>query len=151
MSELASLPDVSLYLDSNVFVYAFEGGTGPLRDSASLIVRRVFMGESAGCTSVLSRAEVLVHPLGKRQVELADRYRRLLTAAGPIDVRPVEPRIADLAAELRADYSSLKLPDAIHIATAIQADCGAFITADKRLAAVSARIPVLILDQITDT
>lgn len=148
MSELSSLPDVSLYLDSNVFIYAFEGDTGPLRDSASLIVRRVFTGESAAYTSVLSRAEVLVHPLGKRQVELADRYRRLLTAAGPINVTSVEPRIADLAAELRADYPSLKLPDALHIATAVQADCGAFITGDKRLAIVSARIPVLLLDQI---
>lgn len=107
------------------------------------------MGESAGCTGVLSRAEVLVHPLGKRQSELADRYRRLLTAAGPIDIKPAAPRIADLTAELRADYPSLKLPDAIHIATAIQADCGAFITVDKRFAAVSARLPVIILDQLS--
>lgn len=147
MTDPAPLSDVSLYIDSNVLIYAFEGRSGTLRDAASLLIRRVFIGESVGCTSVLSRAEVLLRPLGKRQIELADRYRRLLTAAGPIDVRPVEPRVADLAAELRADYPGLELPDALHVATAIQADCGAFITGDKRLVAVSARIPVLVLGE----
>lgn len=148
MNETVSIAGVRLYLDSNIFIYAFEGRSGELRDAASLLVRRVFAGENPGCTSVLTRAEVLVHPLGQRQTELADRYRRLLSANGPIDIERVAPRIADLAAELRADYASLKLPDALHLATAIQSDCGAFITADKRLAVVSARIPVVILDQI---
>lgn len=149
MTESASLSGISLYLDSNVFIYAFEGRSCALREAASRVVRRVFAGENPGCTSVLSRAEVLVRPLGQRQTELADRYRRLLCAAGPVDIKSVEPRVADLAAELRADYPSIKLPDALHLATAIQADCGAVITGDKRLAVVSARIPVLILDQIS--
>lgn len=149
MTESMPLPGISLYLDSNVFIYAFEGRAGVLREAASSVVRLVFSGESPGCTSVLTRAEVLVRPLGQRQTELADRYRRLLSAAGPIGIKSVEPRAADLAAELRADYPSIKLPDALHLATAIQADCGAFVTGDKRLAAVSARIPVLILDQLS--
>ncbi len=143
-----SLSDTSLYLDSNVFIYAFEGRPGALREAASLIVRQVFAGENFGCTSVLTRAEVLVRPLGQRQTELADRYRRLLSAAGPVEIKSIEPLAADIAAELRADYPSLKLPDALHLATAIQTDCSAFITGDKRLSIASARIPVVILDQI---
>ena len=148
MTESASLSGVSLYLDSNVFIYAFEGRSGALRDAASRVVRGVFAGENPGYTSVLTRAEVLVRPLGQRQTELADRYRRLLATSGPFEVESVESHVADLAAEFRADYPSLKLPDALHLATAIQADCGAFITGDKRLAVVSARIPVLILDHL---
>lgn len=148
MSESASLAGASLYLDSNVFIYAFEGRSGALRDATSRIVRGVFAGDNLGYTSVLTRAEVLVRPLGQRQTALADRYRRLLSTAGPVEVKAVESRVADLAAELRADYPSLKLPDALHLATAIHADCSAFITGDKRLAVVSARIPVLILDQL---
>jgi len=107
-----------------------------------------FAGENSDCTTVLIRAEALVRPLGQRQAELADRYWRLLSAAGRVQVKPAEAHIADLAAEPRADYPSLKLPDALHLPTAIQTDCGAFITGDKRLAIVSARIPVVILDQI---
>ena len=149
MTESASLSGISLYLDSNVFIYAFEGRDGALRNAASQLVRGVFTGEHFGHTSVLTRAEVLVRPSRQRQTELADRYRRLLSDAGPVKVESVGSRVADLTAELRADYPSLKLPDALHLATAIHTDCGAFITGDKRLTVVSARIPVVMLDQIS--
>jgi predicted nucleic acid-binding protein len=144
-----SVSGLSLYLDSNVLIYAFEGRHNTLREAASLIVRQVFSGENAGCTSVLTRAEVLVRPLELRQTELADRYRQLLVPTGPVEIRQVTAHVTDTAAELRADYSGLKLPDALHLASAIEADCGAFITGDKRLTAVSARVPVITLEQLT--
>ncbi|MEQ8799207.1 MAG: hypothetical protein RJQ08_10290 [Salinisphaeraceae bacterium] len=56
--------------------------------------------------------------------------------------------MADLAAELRADYPGLKLPDTLHLVTAINAGCGAMVTGEKRPSVASARMPVLVLDQI---
>lgn len=41
------------------------------------------------------------------------------------------------AAELRREYSTLRLPDAIHLATAILAKADIFITADKPLAKIA--------------
>ena len=54
----------------------------------------------------------------------------------------------DGGAELRADYPALKLPDALHMASVLRADCDFFVTGDQRLSAFAARIPVLTLDQL---
>ena len=98
--------------------------------------------------SLIARAEVLVLHLRLGQVPLADSYRTLLSMRGPITVLPVEPPVVDRAVELRADYPMLKLPDVLHIATAVHNACDVFITGDHHLAALSARVPILTLDRL---
>lgn len=148
MNELDELRGARLYLDSNVFIYAFEAQPGPLRQATGQLLRWVWGGASTAGTSLLARAEVLVRPLRLRQAELADRYRSLLSGAAPVTIFALDRQVVDAAAELRADYPALRLPDAVHLASALRAQCDVFVTGDQRLSTFAARIAVLTLDQL---
>ncbi len=148
MKSLDELRGTTLYLDSNIFIYAFEAQAGALRQAIGQIIRMIYLEQCAASTSLITRAEVLVRPLQLRQTELADRYRALLSGYNAVFIHTLDEQTVELAAELRADYPALKLLDALHIATAIQASCTVFVTGDLRLSVVSARIPVLTVDQL---
>jgi predicted nucleic acid-binding protein len=151
MKSLAELQASTLYLDSNVFIYAFEGEDGRVRKTAGQLLQYIQARHAAAATSLLTRAEVLVRPLRLKQIELADRYRALLSGASGVGLYGVDENVVDRAAELRADYPVLKLPDALHIATALHIGCDFFVTGDRHLSIVSARISVLTLDQLAST
>lgn len=148
---LAEIRGANLYLDSNVLIYAFEGGPDAPRRTAGQLLREIYTQRCSAATSIIARTEVLVRPLRLRQTVLANRYRALLSTGSPIVSHTVDERIAESAAELRADYPALKLPDAMHVATAICIGCDALVTSDKRLRIVSARIAVLSLDLFSST
>lgn len=48
VTALTTLADASLYLDSNVFIYAFEGCRGALREAASLVSAAGFLWREYG-------------------------------------------------------------------------------------------------------
>lgn len=148
MKSIDELSGTRLYLDSNVFIYAFEAQTDAVRGATAQLLREVHAQHVSAVTSLISRAEVLVRPLRLKQGELADRYRALLSGAGAVVLYGVDESVVDRAAELRAEYPVLKLPDALHIATAMQVGCDAFVTGDRRLDVVSPRIAVLTLDRL---
>lgn len=77
--------------------------------------------------STITLAEVLTGPLKAGQTALAKRYEKALSG---FDLISVTPAIAALAAQLRARYR-LKLPDAIQLATALDAGAAAFVTHDR--------------------
>lgn len=136
------------YLDSNVLIYGFEGQRGAVRRGVGTLLRDIHLGRLRGYTSLITRAEVLVYPLRHSLPELANRYRALLSGEGALVVQTMDQRTVDRAAELRAEYPVLRLPDALHLATALRSRCRSFITADKRLTAASGRIEVLLLDEL---
>jgi len=138
----------TIYLDSNVLIYGLEGQPSAVRRGVGSILRDIHLGRCTSCTSLLTRAEVLVFPLRHAKLELANRYRALLSGEGAIVVQALDQGTVDRAAELRAEYPVLRLPDALHLATALQSRCRSFITADKRLAVASGRIEVLLLDEL---
>lgn len=49
-------------------------------------------------------------------------------------VLPITVAVYERAARIRATHVAIKLPDALHLATAIENGCGAFVTADAKLA-----------------
>lgn len=71
-------------------------------------------------TSTVTLLEVLVKPLREAQISLAQQYRDILTNAKGIEIIDVSVVIAEQAALLRAKYS-LRTPDAIQLATSIEA------------------------------
>ena len=123
--------EAPVYLDANVLIYAMEtdGENG-------LFARRWLMqvdrGKLAGITSELTFAEVLPHPLGQRNDVLVGGYMRLLSGETRLRVLPVDRRILLEAADVRAKLRS-ETPDAIHVATALNATCRGFVTNDARL------------------
>ena len=125
---------MQIYLDTNVFVVAVEGEETDVR---SAIWRLFAAGASKGAalvTSELSMAELLVKPLQLELNALAAIYSDLLSDGDGFAMVPVSRDILIRAAHIRKDDKAIKLPDAIHLATADHSGCSAFLTGDKQIA-----------------
>jgi predicted nucleic acid-binding protein len=129
-----------LYVDANVFIYAVEGSddiAGRLRTLFELLSTNLLLA----VTSELTLAEVLpkADPIIRRN------YLELILYSGLFDLYPVTRDIlmetADhrrIAGVSRPDaskpYASMpKLPDAIHVVTAVRAGCGRMLSFDRAL------------------
>ena len=121
-----------VYLDTNVFVAAFEH-VGAHSDHAWWIIRAVEGGEIEAGTSEITLAEVLVKPFEVGAADLAKGYQNMMMSGSNFEVLPVRRDILVKAATLRARRTSIRLPDAVHIATAQALSCGFFISGDRRL------------------
>ncbi len=131
MGLLTQLEGKRLYLDTNIFVYALEGFPvfePQIRELFSLLDQ----GWLRGVTSELALAEALVKPFLDSNVELQALYQTVIRTSRSLDVAAVSRTTLVAAARVRA-ATSLKLPDAIHAATAVEEGCHALITNDLRL------------------
>ena len=79
-------------------------------------------------------AEMIVRPLQQRADATVDGF---LDAAG-VRLVPTDRAIARRAAQLRVDHRSLRLPDALSLATAIVSDA-TLLTLDKKLERIAAQ------------
>ncbi len=86
-------------------------------------------------------AEVLVGPR-RAGGEAADVVDRFLDAV-PISIAPIDRRAAAHAAELRGRHRSLRLPDALVIAVAIELGADRLVTTDSAWPDVAVRVEVL--------
>jgi predicted nucleic acid-binding protein len=122
-----------IYCDTNVFIHGSEGpDDSPLR----LAITSLFLIEHDRKspvlkTSLLTMSELMVHPYRSKDAQLEAGYRIFWHTNAFLEVGPIDLNILLNAAELRANYSGLKLPDAIHLATALALGCSVFLTADE--------------------
>lgn len=121
-------------LDTMVFIYHFEENQEHL-ESTTAILSAVENGDLQAAVSVLALTEILVKPLKDGRKTLAEEYRKLLRNFPNLQLLPVTAAVADRAAILRAGYN-IATPDALHLATAIEAEADCFITHDSKLARV---------------
>jgi predicted nucleic acid-binding protein len=113
--------------DTDVLVYAATPGH-PLGAPVAALFDRAGNAELAGVGSVLLLPELLTHPTRHgHERELAALYGLL----GRLDLRPVDPAVAELAVVLGADHK-LKPADAVHLATAVHVGADRFITNNSR-------------------
>lgn len=130
-----------VYLDANAFIYALEG-TPEVAEPAQLLISE--LGRSrAAITSELTLAEVLVKPERLRLFKLKREYLNLLVFTRAIRLVGVSRTILQKSAQYRGRVHPEKpdrgenkrnfLPDAIHVATAIEAGVGFFVARDTRL------------------
>jgi len=120
-----------VYLDANFFIYALEA-VEPWARAAREVLGALDRGDLTAVTSELSLAECLVKPLESGRSDIAETYLELLQDHRFLTVGPVTREILVEAARLRG-LSRIKLPDAIHAATALQQGCSSFLTNDDRL------------------
>jgi predicted nucleic acid-binding protein len=83
-------------------------------------------------TSEITLAECLVKPFADKDIFAVESYISLLGGLPRFPVIPISRQILLSAAQLRAE-TRLKLPDAIHLATAKWAGCSAFVTNDRQI------------------
>jgi predicted nucleic acid-binding protein len=121
-----------VYLDTNVFIAAYES-TGARSEHAFWILAAIEQGEIRGVTSELTLAELIPGPAEEGDDALVDAYKQLMNDGPNMEVRPVTRDMLIQSALLRVGRPGLKLPDAIHCATAMHAGCTAIITDDRRM------------------
>jgi predicted nucleic acid-binding protein len=136
----------TVYLDTNIFIYALEGYQSCAAQIES-IFNAIDNGSIASVTSELTLAEVLVKPYQLGDAKLIDSYHAILSPSDSLAVLPISRNILIQAAQLRAANSEIRLPDAIHAATALSSGCDSFISNDKGLRKLSA-LRVVLLEEI---
>jgi predicted nucleic acid-binding protein len=129
-----------LYFDANVFIYAVEGSddiAGRLRTLFELLSRNL----NLAVKSELTLAEVLpkADPIRRRN------YLELILYSGLFNLYPVTRDVLMETADYRRiagvsrpggskPYASIpKLPDAIHVVTAVRAGCSKMLSFDRAL------------------
>ena len=133
------------YLDANVFIYAIER-IGDFVPVISGILPALDEQRFHAVTSELTLAETLVKPLRDGNGELAGDYIASIQPRPALEVVPVSREILIDAARMRAK-SGLKLPGAIHAATAVRSGCGNFVTNDARFRSLPG-LDVLVLSEL---
>jgi predicted nucleic acid-binding protein len=136
----------TVILDSSVLLAVVDPHDA-LHEPAAEAVRDAYRRGEAFMIPTTVLAEVLVGA-SRQGTEVAaaleSRIDKLVA-----EVRPIDRDVARSAAELRARSSSIKLPDALVIATGRVVDAVTVLTADKRWSGVDPRVRVIGISSMT--
>lgn len=132
-------------LDTMVFIYHFEENKiySPLTFS---IFESLEKGNFNAITSVLTFLEILVKPKRENNLILTERYKILFETFPNLQVKALDENIADVASSLKANYN-INTPDAIQVATSLEAQADVFITNDTSLKKIT-EIKVMLLSEM---
>lgn len=117
-----------VYLDANIFIYALEG-IEPWATCLAEVFASLEAGKWQAVTSSLSIAECLVKPFDLSREDLVQLYRTAFSPRPHLTIVPLREEILVSAARLRGLHK-FKLPDALHISTALDQGCTSFMTND---------------------
>lgn len=115
-----------------------------LRAALEALFGRIDAGELTAITSELTLAELLVKPLQMGQDQSQRAYLETLQSGPTLTMAPVSRAVLLDAARLRGQQPALKLPDAIHAATALACNASVFVTNDARFAAVAGLTAIVL-------
>ena len=120
-------------LDTNCVIYLVE--MNPVW--APRLMARLTAARAAGdalAVSDLARSECLIGPLRTGDAETLADYQRFFSSPA-VEMLPLTPAVCERAAEIRvASGLKIKLPDALHLASALEHGCGLFLTNDVQRA-----------------
>ena len=134
-----------LYVDSAPLIYYVEENATYL-EMMRMVVTIVDETDLVAYSSVLTLAEVLVLPLRQGDQRLVQAYQEVLLTGDDYELVVITPEVAVKAAEIRARYG-LGTPDSVHLATALETGCDAFLTNDADFKRIR-DIPILLLDEL---
>jgi len=137
-----------VYLDACILIYTLDR-IPPYADLLTPFWSQVALGGLTCFTSELSLLETLVKPLQTTDRELHHSYFDFLTNNDNLQLLPITKEILIEAARLRAS-TSLKAPDAIHMATAMFYAADLILSNDTGWQQV-VNAPLLLLDQALAT
>lgn len=131
-------------LDTNIFICALNNKD--LRQEESLkILEQIKEKGLEVSISVLVLEEFFIRVYKQKQEQKIINLLDFITMGGVVSVLDVNQQLALQAARLRAEYPSLRTPDAIHLASAIESGARVFITTDKRLPRKIGKLTVKVL------
>ena len=133
-----------VYFDTNIFIYAIDGHE-EYQDLLQNIFEYIAENKILVVTSELTLAECLVKPMRDENREAIEQYTNHIKTSELLKVKAVSRNILISSADAR-NKLGLKLPDAIHMATAIDQKCKTFITNDRKLTAPEGMERIYIKD-----
>ena len=134
----------SIYLDTSAIIYSVERNE-PYLTLLAPAWQQAEAGQLVVVCSELVIAETLVRPIRERDLDLETAFRNVF-AAPEMQVVPATRQLWEDTARLRA-ATGLKTPDALHAATALQAECDLFITNDADFRRIDG-LSVTVLDDL---
>ncbi len=126
MNEISSASRV--YVDSNIFIYLLESESG-LFDKTKAFFTHVDAVGARVVTNEITVAECVYRPGRDGNFPLVSKYETLFEKDGEVEMAPLDGPLAKRAA-LFGGAMGLKLIDAIHYMSALEAGCDFFVTAD---------------------
>jgi predicted nucleic acid-binding protein len=134
-----------LCIDTNIIIYLLDNHPR-YADLSATIMKAIEAGEVRGITSMMTLAEILTQParLGDRQAMQA--YELYLSNFPNFTLQPIDAIVAREAARVRGLHT-VKMPDAIQLATARIAGADGIVTNDKDWRGKTGHASLLILDE----
>ncbi|HNT49031.1 MAG TPA: PIN domain-containing protein [Cyclobacteriaceae bacterium] len=121
----------AVYLDTAPLIYYLEDNPAYSK-FLELLFKKNEAGDFIFYTSVITLTEVLTLPFRQGNHRLAEQYEYFLSGTQTLKLIRVNEAISKLAAKLRAEYG-VRMPDAIHSATAMEIKADWFLTNDIAL------------------
>jgi len=131
-----------LAFDTATFIYYIED-VAPYADLLDPVFGLLENHALRAVTSTVTFAEILTKPFADKNFSLADEIKFTLKSFSSLSVAPIDEKLAEAAALIRARHT-IRLPDALQLATALQGEATLFLTNDKRIKKVDT-IDVLVL------
>ena len=147
MNVSEALRDVRrLFVDTAPVIYYVEQNPH-FQLQVNAIFEQVDAGQLRVVNSPITLSECLIGPLRSRNEQLQRDFQELLVRGAYTEFVTINDAIAVDAARLRATYN-LTLTDALQLATAVAAQCDAFLTNDKQLKRVS-EVTILVVEELS--
>jgi uncharacterized protein len=119
--------DVRVYLDSVLVIYLIEQNPR----FAPTVERWLLANPCDIVVNELSRMECLIIPVRNNDAALISDFENFFQTQAAEIITLARP-IFDRAIQIRA-HTRFKAPDALHLASAVEAGCGVFLTNDHQL------------------
>lgn len=126
-----------VYFDACIVIYLVEQSPGFVENIAAAITQEP---DIRVCISPLVEMECMVGVLKQQDKILHSTYKAFFNTCHMLDIQASTFRSAT---KLRADHG-IKTPDALHLAVAMENDCGRFWTNDKRLNKAAGQLEINI-------
>jgi len=143
---LTKIQGQRIYFDANFLIYFFDR-TEPYASVVSEVIIACDRNTVFGYTGDVAVAELMVFPYRTRdEIEIA-RGKAFFKRENFLTVLSHDNAVFDTASRLRAE-TGMKLIDALHCATALNAGCKYFITNDTGIRSTEALEVLLIRDYL---
>ena len=139
---------LNIALDTNIFIYAYQRND-TLGEKARKLLNELQQDKNQLSISVIVFEEFLVMVYKQKLEKNLTSYEDFLTSGGSTMVIDFDRQIARTAAKLRAEHPSLRAPDAIHLASAIESKAKIFITTDRRLPKKIGKLEIRVMSLTT--
>jgi predicted nucleic acid-binding protein len=135
-------------LDTAPLIYFIED-VAPYADLIAPVFTLLENRRLRAVTSTITLAEILTKPLAEKKFDLIDEIKFTLKSFSTLSMVAIDERLAEAAALVRARYT-VRLPDALQIASAIQGEATLFLTNDKRVKKIDALEVVVLSDYLSN-